>query len=217
MGIQPLEGGVGHAVCVVGRRLGNLQGQIEPGVTFLDGAAAVQRIYVHDDRLGPYAAAELRSAGDGETGTLLSIRWPDDEVAEESRLRAMLIPVPLKLRLSAGRLRALGYRIANAVASVVPSVAVVTRFAGGADYRTRAFEFELSREGLRELIGALVLSKWIGVIEVSWEYGPLVDVVLDATETNANPAVLAVVRREGAPQSWTPEGFAEALGARAVS
>lgn len=222
LGLRRPEDGVGHAVCAVGLRLGDVQPQTGSGVAYADGATAVDRIYVHDDRLGPYAAVELRSAADGESGTWLSIRWPDDEVAEESRLQAMLIPVPVKLRLSAGRLRELGYGMAQAMTMWMPmmgQVVVDTRFTGGGSYRQQAFDFDLSRDGLRELIGEVVLSRWVGVIEIGGTAGPIVDVVLDATETEANPAVLVLVRREGLPESWAPllTHVAEVLGGRAVN
>jgi len=59
--------------------------------------------------------------------------------------------------------------------------------------------FDLSDEGLFQMTCGLALSRYVGVVEISIPDGPLFDVLLDATETNANPAALAWVRRRALP------------------
>ena len=49
-----------HAVCLVGLRWGAVQPPTDPNIRYRDGSTAVERIYVHDDRLGPYASAPLK-------------------------------------------------------------------------------------------------------------------------------------------------------------
>ena len=134
----------------------------------------------------------------------------------------MLIPVPVKLRLSAVRLRALAHSIAQTVAVSIPAfdgLEVHTRFCKGATYRAKAYDFNLSLEGLHEFTHETVLSRYVGVIGLVTDSGPVADVILDATETNPNPAVLAIVRREGASLAHGRplRIIAEMLGAKGIT
>ena len=223
LGIQPMGRGEAHAVCLVGLRWGAVQPPTDPNIRYRDGSTAVERVYVHDDRLGPYASAPLKSTTiDGRVVTTLELSWPDEQPAEESRLLGMLIPVPVKLRLSAVRLRALAHQVAQAVAVSIPALeglAVHTFFCRGASYRAKAYDFNLSLGGLREFTHETILSRYVGVIELVADNGPVADVILDATETSPNPGVLAVVRREAAPLAYGRQirVIAEVLGAKGIT
>jgi hypothetical protein len=113
--------GDSHAVRGVGLKLGPISPQTDPNLGFRDTATSVVGIYVHDDRLGPYAAAHLMPwTQSGSTITSrLSITWPDGIEQEFSRLAALIVPVPVKLRLTVTRLRALGMAIAQAASSKI--------------------------------------------------------------------------------------------------
>lgn len=227
LAVKPLGGSDGHAVCGVGLRIGSVNPPTDPSLGYRDVASAVRGVYVHDDRLGPYASAHIypHTTPDGEIATLLQIRWPDASgtPAEESLLIAMIVPVPVKLRLSAARLRALAHHVAEGVATLIPSVRgtleVATRFETGVRYRQRAFEFGLTKDGMYGLACEQALSRYVGLIELSVGGQPMLDVVLDGTETRANPATLALVRRSGFPLVAMPEfeALASVLGVRPVS
>lgn len=58
LAIQTMQG-MGHTVCAVGVKLGAAQPQSDPGLHFRDIASGVSTVYIHDDRLGPYASADL--------------------------------------------------------------------------------------------------------------------------------------------------------------
>ncbi len=223
LGIVPSGRNEAHAVCAVGLRFRAVQPQTNPNLNYRDGATAVDRLYVHDDRLGPYASVRLKEfTVNGDVVTTLDLRWPDERPVEESRLQTMLIPVPVKLRLSAVRLRALAHGIAQAVAVGVPAfggLEVRTRFCKGAVYRAQAYGFNLSLAGIRAFTHETVLSRYVGLIELVTSSGSVVDIVVDATETEPNPAVSAIVRREGAAAAHARELriIARVLGARAFT
>jgi hypothetical protein len=63
------------------------------------------------------------------------------------------------------------------------------------------------------------LSRYIGLIEITAPDRPLFDVILDATETSANPSVLACVRRPGmaSAASESLAVLAKKLGAVLIS
>ncbi|MBI3864170.1 MAG: hypothetical protein HY290_19985 [Planctomycetia bacterium] len=202
LAIRSLATDEGHAVCAMGVKLGEIQPRTDPQLHFRDAATAVQGVYIHDDRLGPYAAADLYGLTKNKVvTTAFRIRWPGkaDEF-EHVELLGMLVPVPTKLRLTVARMRhPLGSEIADAVgqrfAEYDGLVTFNCRFDLGTRYQKVAHQFGLSKSGLYQLLCQTPLSRFIGLIEISIPDGPLFDVVLDATETRANPAVLCWVRR----------------------
>ncbi|TAJ18464.1 MAG: hypothetical protein EPO65_08950 [Dehalococcoidia bacterium] len=188
----------GHAVCAVGAKLGPVKPQTNAALAYRDGATALEGLYIHDDRLGPYAAADIYPfTENGTTRTALRIRWPGSKDEEEHLLvRAIVVPAPAKIRLTVARMRSLGIPLANAVGVLLGSpVNLDCRYDMASSYRARAFQFDLTDDGVFTLGHGLVFSRYIGLIEISDDEGPLLDLVLDATETVANPSVLACVAR----------------------
>ena len=202
LAIVPASGGVGHAVCAVGMKLDSVQPQTNPDLMFQDGATALTAVYIHDDRLGPYASAEVGAftMKDGKVATALQIRWPDQDIEDElSIFIALVVPLPPKVRMSLNRIRALGLTIAQASGVLFgggeQTTTVNCRYIKQSDYLRQAPRFGLSDEGLYELLCGSVLSRFLGLIQISSPAGPLFDVLLDATETRANPSALYFVRR----------------------
>jgi hypothetical protein len=222
LAVQPLTGGDGHAVCAVGVKLGDIAPGTDPALHYRDAASAVRGVYIHDDRLGPYASAELDSytLGPNEIRTRVSIRWPGEPVEfNHAILKAIMVPVPPKLRLTVARMRGLGAAVAQACAQLVPdlkdAVTMNCLYKRGTAYREPAFEYGLSEEGLYTVLCGTALSRYVGVIEIGAPDGPLLDVLVDATETEANPSVLACVRRSAWPLSALGKlrALAKGLGA----
>jgi len=201
--------------------------QTDPNLHFRDRADALLGVYINDDRLGPYALAELYPFTDKDGGSIrtgLSIRWPDKDIeAEPSVLVALVVPVPTKLRLTMTRMRALALAIAEAAGQLFPEftnlVTVNCRYDLGTRYRGKSPDFGLSERGLYELSCSVVLSRYVGIIEIAGPDGPLFDLLLDATEIRANPSALACVRRASLlPSAETTLGFiATKLGAHFIS
>ena len=216
--------GEGHAVCAVGYKVGEVGPQPDPKLHFRDGATALKGIYIHDDRLGPYAAADVMPyTADKKIRTQLRIRWPQkpDEF-KHAQLAAIIVPVPPKLRLTAARMRALGLSVAEGTGVSFPefdrSVTLNCRYRTAVEYKTSAFGFTLTDEGMYSLAAEIALSRYIGIIGIDSPAGPIFDVLLDSTEAIANPAVLACVRREGMPANAEAQfrQMAKVLGARAI-
>lgn len=195
----------GHAVCAVGVKIGAVKPQTDMSLAYRDGATSLEGLYLHDDRLGPYASADIYSLTVAENSstkttlkTALRIRWPGSEDEEDHLLlRAIVVPVPAKIRLTVARMRSLGLPIANATGILLSrTVNLECRYDMASSYRARAFQFDLTDNGAYSLAHGLVLSRYVGLIELSDDEGPLLDILLDSTETVANPSVLAcVVRR----------------------
>jgi hypothetical protein len=199
----------GHAICAVGAKLGEIRPQADPGLNYRDGATALEALYVHDDRLGPYALAKLaQKTIDRNTppSMMLRIHWPGAEEDYDTwRLIAMVVPVPNKVRLSVTRLRQIAHIIGQALGAALPdmqrSVTVRTRYTPATLYLQSAFAMALSETGLDQLVIRTVLSRYVAVIEVEALGEPLIDVLLDCTEAVERPSCLAVINRSSLPAS----------------
>lgn len=229
LALQPVGSAEGHAVCAVGLKIGDLPPRTDAAMGFRHAANALKAVYVHDDRLGPYAVADVMPYtvqmrdGVAQIRTSLLIRWPSREEWELSLLKAAIIPVPVKLRLTATRMRTLGMSLAEwtgkaAAPDLDGQIVLNCRYSTGVGYKQAAFAFDLSDEGATRLATQVPLSRYIGLIEITAPGRPLFDVVLDATETSANPSVLACVRRPGLAAPSDPLGvLAKKLGAVLIS
>ena len=209
LAIQPLNSADGHAVCAVGVKLGKIAPGTDPTIHYRDAATAVCGVYLHDDRLGPYATTQLESytlPDTGEIRTKLNIRWPGGQAQfNEAILKALIVPLPPKIRLTVARMRALAAAVAQGTAALLPefknTIIVNCVYRRGTTYRENGPTYCLSNEGLYTLLCGIALSRYLGVIELSVPDGPLLDVLVDATETQANPSVLALVRRQMWPEA----------------
>jgi hypothetical protein len=211
LALQPLAGGDGHAVCAVGVKLGDIAPGTDPNLNYRDAASAVRGVYLHDDRLGPYASASLDSytmppsaPNAGEIRTRFTIRWSGEQIEfSEAILKAIIVPVPPKLRLTVARMRGLAAAVAQGCAQLLPRykdlVTMNCFYQRGTAYREGAYMYGLSEEGLYALLCDTALSRFVGVIEIGSPDGPLMDLLIDATETQANPSVLACVKRDTWP------------------
>jgi hypothetical protein len=215
----------GHAICGVGLKVSDQAYQTNEELNFRDAASRVAGLYVHDDRLGPYASTRLSQYTVKRTSQIrtgLTIAWPDGQPDEEAVLEALVVPLPPKVRLTITRMRALGLSLAQATGQLMPDlgtkVTLSYRYALAPDYREAALGFGLRDEAAYTLNCETVLSRYVGLLELTGPDGPLYDVLMDATETPANPAAIVCVCRRG----LTPKGleivdsFARKIGARLI-
>lgn len=219
LAIAPLSGaGPGHALTCVGLKRGALPPRTDDAIGFRDEASNLLGVYVHDDRLGPYAIGTLASETTPKgLRSRLSLAWPDEEApVNDSVVLMMMIPVPLKLRLTLERLRQLAMAVAQATSVAMPRasgrVVFSVRYERGTRYQRRAYGFGLSADGIGTITTRTLLSRFVGLVELRIDETPLFDVLVDATESHANPATIAVVRR--GTLSADEEIFVEAIAAR---
>jgi hypothetical protein len=213
LAIEPVAGGTGHAICCVGIKMGHGSSLTAPPhhphhFRLADGLTG---IYIHDDRLGPYASAGIQPwtvrMSNGESRILMGIqiKWPDQTQAELSVLRAMIVPVPDKVRMPISRVLASGAVVAELAGMYFKDferrVILNVAYRLGHRYVEDATKFGLTREGLAKLTCNTVLSRFVGLIEISASEGPLFDVLLDTTETRANPSALVFIKRSAFPAS----------------
>ncbi len=193
-----------HAICAVGLKLREVSSQADLTLKFRDGASETCGIYVHDDRLGPYAIADIHNwTWKDKIRTSLLIKWADGGQKETSILEAIVVPLPSKVRLTIAKMRQLAVPLAHACGQLLSefgnNITFVCRYWLANDYRNAAFGFGLSDQGIYQLNGKTVLSRYVGAIEISAPQGPLFDLLLDTTE--AQPIARAIVKRHTLPET----------------
>jgi hypothetical protein len=222
--VRTEDGEPGHAVCCVGLRQGQTTPQTDPNYKFREASTGVRGVYIHDDRLGPYAFAELSQFTEQKSKkirTRVAIEWPDAKPDDSWLLHAIVVPVPQKLRLTILRLRRLGLIVAQAVGDAFadPQTTLECRYELARTYLRRAHDFGISDDGLYRLLCQTPLSRFVGLIEISGPTGSILDVVVDTTETNPEAAVLACVKRSAltSKQAAVFNAIAKHLGTVGIS
>lgn len=187
-----------HAVTAVGFRSPDEEHQAKP-VVYQDGSRHISttgftRLYIHDDRLGPYARMTWGSPEDDATSdapTLTYNPYPLSNCSystEPMTVYAAIVPLYPKLRLTPRGLL-------NVAAETFP----LMRMLVGADAQHRLqveMRFVLSGEYLREILWAKLddaaraakfvrtaaLPRYVGIVRYFVDGGAIGDVVCDTTD-----------------------------------
>ncbi len=220
--ISTKDGMPGHAVCGVGLRTADIMPRTNMSLSFQDAATSLRGLYIHDDRLGPYAYAELSSFTDRRTTavrTRVAIEWPDKTPDEEWLLHAIVVPVPQKLRLTATRIRRVGLFAAQVIGEALsePATVLNCRYDLSRRYVAKAYGFGLSDDAIFALACQTPLSRLVGIIEIGGPAGPVIDLLLDTTEANPEPAIIACLMRPGlGAKDELVRALARYFGAKAI-
>ena len=204
-------GGVLHAAAAVGyRESDDEEGAADLPIALGDesiGVRGLTRLYVHDDRLGPYARVILRWRQDEERGLVLRVCFEPRErgyegFEEELLLFDAVVGLYPKLRLTAQHL--VGY-----VADFFPNVRTITAierraelrvepyFEQGGDYLARLPRVLKDPDRNFEVRSAAFLSRYVGVIRFYVGEDWVCDFVLDTTDVRRDrqrsPGLLLII------------------------
>jgi len=214
--IDPQTEGSWHAVCAVGIKMGDSGNLVATDelTHHLRGANAVQALYIHDDRLGPYASAKLfpwtRQEKDGRNEILtgLEISWPNETLKKLSILRALVVPVPDKIRMPISRVLGSGALFAELAGIFFEEfksrILLNVTYKLGVRYREEALSFGLTEAGIYQLCCETTFPRFLAVVEIGAKEGALFDLLLDTTETSANPHLLYILKRSALPKNYEP-------------
>lgn len=178
--------GRGHAVTAVGFQLSpSPHPLLEMSIPVR--SSRLRKLYVHDDRLGPYARAEIEpfaEQGFGE-GLTFQIEMENGQL-EDWLLDAAVAPVYPKVRLSMRGLLLLAEHLADVVESMVGAdkafdLGVDVRFVRAGDYLAQlAGQVDPARGAA--LVREVVLSRWCAIVRWYLQEVPIVDFVFDTTD-----------------------------------
>jgi hypothetical protein len=187
-------GGFGHAVTAVGYELKNRQPLLQTERLPLR-SARIRKLYVHDDRIGPYARAFLEVHPEtAEYDEALFMRLEgkrsddDDEPHEEHEvwiIDSAVVPLYPKIRLQPDALASQGEILGPRIEEVVGDDSAVNLEVGYFFRQSGTYLSELvagPKSDLPDFLGRVTLSRWCGVLR--WWLGdsPLADFVYDTTD-----------------------------------
>lgn len=188
-------------------------------------SAGVARLYVHDDRLGPYARVypSFERRGDYDT---LCLRFDARgsigmSSTEKARVEGALIPLYPKLRLNAESLLAYACDYWPLLSMVVgerrDELRIEPMFALGGDYLARMGQALSDPSRVARARRTALLSRYVGVLRFFVGDAWLLDVVLDTTDVKRDghdnaPVLLLASADPALSQKFVESG----IGARAV-
>lgn len=173
-------------------------------------SASIKKLYVHDDRLGPYARAHLVPVPRTRTSDealLLKIDWPEDDEEDDELwfVDAAIAAVYPKMRLPVGSMLTLADLLGDAMERIVGDqkrdLNVEFKYQRGGDYLASLTGTNIGAAA--KFVRTVALSRWCGVLR--WHLGEsiMAEFVYDTTDVLRNhkkrgrELIRAVVCRDG--------------------
>ncbi len=190
-------GNEGHAVTVVGYASNKEVApyEVEIGqkrhVVRIHNLAS-ERIFIHDDRLGPYARAKFwtedRCDGNGNPfeQLMVNIDWPNGQ-PQQAEVYYVAAPLYPKLRTSASELFEAAMELvpilSDALGDDQGQLGLVVHFERSGTYQSSLYERKIDSKRLVTFQKSIALSRYIGVHRWYWGDRPFMDTVWDTTDT----------------------------------
>ena len=194
-----------HAVTVVGFRdeSGAVEYREATWTSFGLRSKGMTRLYVHDDRLGPYARAEWRV---NEKGYIQLKYLPHetgyDDFCQEAEVQSAMVPVYPKIRLSAQDLIGFARELLPLFRFIVgedlrDQLLVDFRFCLAGDCLELLYRSKLPPKRFSKFARQAVLSRYVGLITFSVSDSLIAHVICDSTDmrrdTPASAPLLAII------------------------
>lgn len=195
-------GGIGHAVTAAGFQISTSEHpRLQTSVPVQ--SAKLDKLYVHDDRIGPYARAHIQPFAHPEIGEGLSFSIEFDGKEEVWIVDTAIAPVYPKLRLKASSLIELAGAENPLVETLVgdpkktPALRVDFRYQRAGDYLTQLAGRVSDPIVASQFVQEVVLPRWCGVVR--WYLGEqeLVEFIYDTTDVLRDVRIQAKELRRG--------------------
>jgi hypothetical protein len=185
--------GEGHAVVVAGYKEASSETigfELSPGRAIR--TRGIERIYVHDDRIGPYVRMTLAWEQAEEWNTLTLRRVIADDPKDEAFTRNAQVsyaiyPLYPKLRMSAADLTTVAAQVSPIFrvflgGDLAENVHVQTWFALNGDYLRNLFQLQPDSARLTRFVTRLRPSRYVGIARYFLGDEVLADVICDTTD-----------------------------------
>ncbi|QBQ54334.1 hypothetical protein [Nitrosococcus wardiae] len=152
------------------------------------------RIYIHDDRLGPYARSTLnigkQSLTDNETSSppqlAINIEWPNGQMEEHSVYLAA-VPVYPKLRTSAKELFETAMELfpylTEALSDLNQELGLLVYFERSGEYQASLYGKTVNPSRVPQFQKTIALSRYVGVHRWYLDGMPFMETLWDTTDT----------------------------------
>lgn len=179
-----------HAVTVVGFREGDatIDYQIEEKPSYYLKTKEMCRLYVHDDRLGPYARAEWHVNEEG----FIQLRYLPhedgfEEFALDAEVQSAMVPVYPKIRLSAQDLTGFAGELLPFFQHISGperrnELAADLRFCLAGECLEILYKSAIPADRLAQFVKQIILSRYVGFVTFSIPDGQLAHVIYDSTD-----------------------------------
>lgn len=234
-------GGEGHAVTIVGYR--PAASPSAPSGEAVEEDGSIAHLYVHDDNLGPsvrFTIDEAEIITGGPTVTVLRADPPPPlngraALADPTASYLKLVPtslvaaLPSEIRTSSDYLNSFAATVADTIAAYLDGLSIGLPGVSFSASFMRASAYwgpELGRclDGRRLRKARLVLmnrvrpmSLHVGVVRIGLQGAPLIDLLLDTTDSELSPQIFAHVMFQGFSPTWLPGGLGADWGTPVVA
>jgi len=186
----PDENFEAHAVTVVGFREGDatIDYQIDEKPSYYLKTKSMCRLYVHDDRLGPYSRAEWHV---DENGYVQLHYLPHEDgfefFAHDAVVQSAMVPVYPKIRLSAQDLTGFAGELLPFFQYITgqgkrDQLTADLRFCLAGDCLKTLYKSAIPADRLTKFVKQIILSRYVGFVTFSIPDGPLAHVIYDSTD-----------------------------------
>jgi hypothetical protein len=192
----------GHAVVIVGYRIDpSLPSVVKfKGDSFNHDSAQISKLYIHDDRLGPFARAELSTI---KADLNVGIGMPNGSIDKWS-ISHLVVPLYPKIRLSAETVLDLAKDGAQDLvdAGADPSdVRVDEEIIRGFEYAQRLLlSSDHKSTYIWDILSKISLSRYVGVVRVGFTDQWIFEKVVDTTGTVLDDPSLTIVKYQPKPE-----------------
>lgn len=180
--------GGGHAVTVVGFKSlsGGPPAYSAAGRSITCLNLGFDEIYVHDDRIGPYARAEIQEVKVSSKRSLCLTLWDEKKIFEKAVIHTAAAPLYPKLRSTAFELLEASLYLLPAFKAATAGgkrLAVELFFQRSGDYLTELYRLPADAQRLSSFQRRVALSRYVGVSR--WYQGNelVLDAIWDTTDT----------------------------------
>jgi len=191
-----IPGGEYHAVTASGYRLGDDEEpaadiEIEPDQGAKLRSKGISRLYIHDDRFGPYVRMQLvppEQEGGDMTLSRISRGIADQATGAGGTVCYALFPLYPKLRLAARDLIGIGLDMLPVVRNLLSpeereTLKTDVFFMHGGAYQKQVMALGLDdRQRVERFVSEIALPRYVGVVRFQLEDAALVDIICDTTD-----------------------------------
>ncbi len=148
-----------------------------------------EKLYFHDDRLGPYAMGYIYEK---DTVAYLKIPWKDNgESIEDLRTDYMIVPLYPKIRISAEILWEFGLAWLDHISWQSPKakdgLSVEYYFKRSGDAATDVRELTIIDEHKFDFLNTILLSRYVGIIDIFYHEELMIRFFMDTTNVIPSP------------------------------